>query len=100
MQITKAWITEEQKTQAWFSKDLRYANTTHFENRCQTQGISYTNYPLTQITGQLKCLQVKEALSQIVLPNLTKRQEQISEYKSNNPPQKNPKANKPHRLWD
>lgn len=54
MQITKQHITEEQKTQTCFRGYLRDANTTHFHNRCLTQGISYTNYPLTQITGQLK----------------------------------------------
>lgn len=72
MRMTKALITEEHKTQRCLSEYLRYANTTHFHNRCLTQGISYTNYPLTQITGQLKLRGVKEALSQTLLPNLQK----------------------------
>lgn len=52
MQMRKLLITKEHRT--FFGERLRYANAAHFHKRCLTGGISYTNYPLTQITGQLK----------------------------------------------
>lgn len=54
MQISQPLITEQRVTQTSSSRYLHYANATHFENRTLTEGISYTNYTLTQITGQLK----------------------------------------------